>query len=39
MHDFIVIGTGTAAHVAARRVRKAWQSVAVIDHRSFGGTL
>jgi glutathione reductase (NADPH) len=33
-----VIGTGTAAQVAAERVRKAGRSVAVIDHRPFGGT-
>jgi len=36
--DLIVIGTGTAAQVAAGRVRKAGRSVAVIDHRPFGGT-
>src|SRR5258705_13044021 len=35
---FIVIGTGTGAQVAAERVRKAGRSVAVIDHRPFGGT-
>src|SRR6266540_3714811 len=37
-HDLIVIGSGTAAQVAAGRVRKAGRSVAVIDHRPFGGT-
>src|SRR5713226_6121354 len=37
-YDLIVIGTGTAAQVAAGRVRKAGCSVAVIDHRPFGGT-
>src|SRR5690348_779252 len=37
-YDLLVIGTGTAAQVAARRVRKAGRSVAVIDHRPFGGT-
>jgi glutathione reductase (NADPH) len=37
-YDLIVIGTGTAAQVAASRVRKAGRSVAVIDHRPFGGT-
>ncbi len=37
-YDFIVIGTGTAAQVAAARVRRAGRSVAVIDHRPFGGT-
>src|SRR5262249_47497960 len=36
--DLIVIGTGTSAQVAAGRVRKAGRSVAVIDHRPFGGT-
>jgi glutathione reductase (NADPH) len=37
-YDLIVIGTGTAAQVAAGRVRRTGQSVAVIDHRPFGGT-
>src|SRR6267378_3869365 len=37
-YDLIVIGTGTAAQVASSRVRKAGRSVAVIDHRPFGGT-
>src|SRR5258707_1268984 len=37
-YDLIVIGTGTAAQVAAGRVRKAGQSGAGIDHRPFGGT-
>ena len=36
--DLIVIGTGTAAQTAAGRVRKAGRSVAIIDHRPFGGT-
>src|SRR5947208_10937389 len=36
--DLAIIGTGTAAQVAAARVRKAGWSVAVIDHRPFGGT-
>jgi glutathione reductase (NADPH) len=36
--DLIVIGTGTAAQVAAGRVRRAGRSVAIIDHRPFGGT-
>src|SRR4029453_3714431 len=36
--DLIVIGTGTAAQTAAGRVRRAGRSVAVIDHRPFGGT-
>ena len=37
-YDLIVIGTGTAAQVASARVRAAGWSVAVIDHRPFGGT-
>jgi glutathione reductase (NADPH) len=37
-YDLIIIGTGTAAQVAAGRVRRAGRSVAVIDHRPFGGT-
>ena len=37
-HDLIVIGTGTAAMVAAMRVRKSGWDVAVIDERPFGGT-
>ena len=37
-YDLLVIGTGTAAQVASARVRAAGRSVAVIDHRAFGGT-
>jgi hypothetical protein len=37
-YDLIVIGTGTAAQVVSSRVRRAGRSVAVIDHRPFGGT-
>lgn len=37
-YDLIVIGTGTAAQVAAARVRRAGMTVALIDHRPFGGT-
>jgi len=37
-YDLVVIGSGTAAMVAAMRVRSAGWSVAVIDHRAFGGT-
>lgn len=37
-YDLVVIGSGTAAMVAAMRVRAADWSVAVIDHRPFGGT-
>ena len=36
--DLIVIGTGTAARVAAMRCRAAGWIVAVIDCRPFGGT-
>src|SRR5690348_5603971 len=37
-YDLVVIGTGTAAQVASAHVRAAGRSVAVIDHRPFGGT-
>lgn len=37
-HDLVVIGTGTAAGVVANRCRAAGWSVAVIDHKPFGGT-
>jgi glutathione reductase (NADPH) len=37
-YDLVVIGSGTAAQVASARVRAAGWSVAVIDHRPFGGT-
>lgn len=37
-HDLIVIGTGTAATVTAMGCSKAGWSVAIIDHRPFGGT-
>lgn len=36
-YDLIVIGSGTAAQVAVAKVRAAGWSVAVIDHRPFGG--
>lgn len=36
--DLLVIGTGTAAMVAAMRVRREGRSVAVIDEKPFGGT-
>jgi glutathione reductase (NADPH) len=36
--DLIVIGSGTAAQVASARVRAAGWTVAVVDHRPFGGT-
>jgi glutathione reductase (NADPH) len=37
-YDLVVVGAGTAARVAAMRVRKAGKSVAVIDCRPYGGT-
>src|SRR5215831_17447982 len=37
-YDLVVIGTGTAAQVAAERVAHAGRKVAVVDHRPFGGT-
>lgn len=37
-YDLAVIGTGVAATTAADIVREAGWSVAVIDHRPFGGT-
>lgn len=37
-YDLVVIGAGTAAMTAAMRVRAAGWTVAVIDHRPFGGT-
>ena len=36
--DLVIIGTGTAAMVAAMRVRGAGWTVAVIDEKPFGGT-
>src|SRR5213594_1513660 len=38
VYDLVIVGTGTAAMVAAMRVRFAGWSVAVIDFRPFGGT-
>lgn len=37
-YDLVVIGTGGAATAAATRVRAAGWSVAIVDHRTFGGT-
>ncbi len=37
-YDLVVIGTGTAASVAASRCRSAGWRVAVVDHLPFGGT-
>ncbi len=36
-YDLVTVGTGTAAMVAAMRIRAAGWSVAVIDCRPFGG--
>lgn len=36
--DLVIIGSGTAASVAASQVRSAGKSVAVVDFRPFGGT-
>jgi glutathione reductase (NADPH) len=37
-YDLVIIGSGTAAQVAAGRVARADRKVAVVDHRPFGGT-
>lgn len=37
-YDLVIIGSGTAAQVASARARSAGWTVAVIDHRPFGGT-
>jgi len=37
-YDLMIIGSGTAAQVASSRVRAAGWSVALVDHRPFGGT-
>lgn len=37
-YDLMVIGAGTAAMVAAMRVRKAGWRVAIMDHKPYGGT-
>ena len=37
-YDVVVLGTGTAARVAAMRCQKAGWSVAVVDCQPFGGT-
>jgi hypothetical protein len=37
-YDLVIIGSGTAAQVAGSRVRAAGWSVALVDHRPFGGT-
>lgn len=37
-YDLVVVGSGTAAQVAAHKVRAAGWEVVVVDHRPFGGT-
>ncbi len=37
-YDLVVLGSGTAAQVASSRARAAGWTVAVVDHRPFGGT-
>lgn len=37
-YDLVILGSGTAAQVASARVRAAGWTVAVVDHRPFGGT-
>ncbi|NKE48496.1 NAD(P)/FAD-dependent oxidoreductase [Roseomonas frigidaquae] len=37
-YDLVVLGSGTAAQVASSRARAADWTVAVVDHRPFGGT-
>src|SRR6516162_5444906 len=37
-YDLVIIGSGTAAQVVGSRMRAASRSVALIDHRPFGGT-
>ena len=37
-YDLVIISSGTAAQVASSRVRAAGWSVALVDHRPFGGT-
>jgi pyruvate/2-oxoglutarate dehydrogenase complex dihydrolipoamide dehydrogenase (E3) component len=36
-YDLVVIGSGTAAQVASTRVRRTGRTVAMVDHRPFGG--
>lgn len=38
IYDLVILGSGTAAQVASSRVQTAGWTVAVIDHRPFGGT-
>lgn len=37
-YDLVIIGSGTAAMVAAFRIRAAGWSVAIVDEKPFGGT-
>ena len=37
-YDLVIIGSGTGAQAASSPMRAAGWSVALIDHRPFGGT-
>src|SRR5215472_12016306 len=37
-YDLVIIGSGTGAQAASSRMRAVGWSVALIDHRPFGGT-
>jgi pyruvate/2-oxoglutarate dehydrogenase complex dihydrolipoamide dehydrogenase (E3) component len=37
-YDLVIIGSGTAAQMVGSRMRAAGWSVALVDHRPFGGT-
>ncbi len=37
-YDLVIIGSGTGAQAASSRMRAAGWSVALVDHRPFGGT-
>jgi glutathione reductase (NADPH) len=37
-YDLVIIGSGTAAQAAGSRVRRVGWTVALVDHRPFGGT-
>jgi glutathione reductase (NADPH) len=38
IYDLLIIGSGTAAQAVSSRMRRAGWSVALVDHRPFGGT-
>jgi glutathione reductase (NADPH) len=37
-YDLVIIGSGTGAQAASSRMLAAGWSVALVDHRPFGGT-